>query len=256
MLYRTNIFYNNFNLSNIQGIAIYSHHFINAPSRIINRQKLARSDKSVLMSAEYSDKTVVIKGIATGNNKSEIELAWENLKGILQVPEGTIKLELAGQQVEFTGTLNATSEERFGKHLKFTLEMICSNPIGRAQSITSLINVNNTSPSRVVSMTIEGSYKAQPVIRIIINSVTGGTAKTIQVLNAETFQGITVTRDWTAGEILTVDSFNKLVEVDDVSVEYGGVFPTFYPGARSFQYIDDFTTRSVDIDVVYNKQYT
>jgi hypothetical protein len=255
MLYRTQVYYNNFNLSGLPGIAVYNHNFISMPARNLNRAKLARADRSILTSAEYSEKTITVTGIATGDTKNEIEGNFETLKGVLQVPEGIIRVEQAGQQVEYTGTLSAFSTEFLGKHLKFTLSFLCSNPIGRSRLTSTLLDEVTSSASYTHSITVEGSYKALPIIRITFSALTGGTNKTVQVLNADTGQGISITRDWTAGEILTVDSFNKRVEVDDADVDYGGVFPSFYPGLRSFQYIDDLTTRTVAIEITYNKQY-
>lgn len=255
MLYRTPVYYNNFNLSSLDGVAVYNHNFISVPSRNLNRAKLARADKSLLTSAEYTEKTITITGIVTGDDKNEIESRFETLKGVLQVPEGIVRVEQAGDQVEYTGTMSGMTQQDFGKHLKFTLSILCSNPIGRSRTVSTLLTATNTGPSYSHSITVLGSYRASPIIKVTIDSLTGGTNKTIQVLNSDTFQGISITRTWTAGEILTVDSFNKIVEVNDVAVDYNGVFPTFFPGLRTFQYIDDFTTRSVDIEITYNKQY-
>lgn len=256
MLYRTPVFYNNFNLSNLPGIAVYNHNFIRTPVRDLKRAKLARQDRSLLTSAEYTEKTILIHCIATGANKNEIESNYETLKGVLQVPEGIIRVEQAGQQVEYIGTMSGiTDEEWVGKHLQFTINMLCSNPIGRSRITSILLSQSNTTPSFTHSITVEGSSKAQPLIKVTLTDITDGTNKTIQVLNADTTQGITITRDWADGEILTVDSYNKIVEVDDVEVDYGGIFPTFFPGLRSFQYIDDFTARNVAIEITYNKQY-
>lgn len=255
MLYRTPLYYNNFNLSTFEGIAIYNHDFLSMPSRNLTRSKLARADKSVLTSAEYVEKVIVIQGIATGSNRTEIDTNFERLKGVLQVPEGVIRVGIGNTQVEWTGTLSASSHHFTGKHIVFEFSFLCSNPIGSDRLTSTLLDVTNTNPSAIYTIQVDGSFKALPVFKVLINSGSGLTNKTIQVLNSNTNQGILVTRTWTAGELLTVDSYNKDVEVDDNFVDYSGVFPSFFPGERSFQYIDDFTTRSVDIDITYKKQY-
>lgn len=256
MLFRTPVFINNFNLSNLPGVAVYNHNFITTPSRNLNRAKLARADRSLLTSAEYTEKTITIEGIVAGSNKNDTELKFETLKGVLQIPESIIRVEQGGLQVEYTGTMNGVTQEYMGRHLKFVISMLCSNPIGRSRLTTTLLTASNENPTYTHSLNVEGSYKALPIIKVTLSSLVDASPnKKIQVLNADTTQGISVTRNWSNGDILTVDSFNKLVEVNDSGVDYDGVFPTFFPGLRSFEYIDDFTDRVADIEITYNKQF-
>lgn len=256
MLYKTAVYYNNFNLSTIDGISIYNHNFIGMGNRVLNYQKLARADKSVLTSAEYSDKTIPIKGFACGDDKSATELAFETLKGIIQIPEGTIRVEQAGSQVEYIGTLNGiTDMEYFGNKLKFTLQFLCSNPIGSDRLLSTIMTATNTLTSITYPITIEGSFKAQPNIKITFNTVTGATTKTVQALNSDSGQGIRVTNTFTNGSILDINVRDKSVTLNGSPVDYDGVFPTFFPGSRAFQYIDDFSTRNVTIELTYNKQF-
>lgn len=256
MLYRTSVLINAVDLSTLSGIAINNHEFMTSmPVRNLVRSKLARADLSVLTSAEYVEKTILIHGIVAGSNRDDIEVKFETMKALLQIPESNIEVTQSGDQVNYIGTLNSISSEPFGRHLKFTLGFLCANPIGYHRDLTTALNVTNTEASESYDLTILGSYKARPVIRVTIDSLTGGTDKTIQVINQETLQGISVTRTWSTNDVLTVDSYRRSVDVNNSAVDYGGVFPSFFPGAREFQYIDDLTTRSVDILIQYNKAY-
>lgn len=255
-VFKTNVYFNNFNLSGIDGVSIYNHDFISSPNRVINKAKLARADKSVLTSAEYSDKTITIEGIACGSDKEGTELAFENLKGIIQIPEGTLRMTQAGLQVEYIGTLQGISHEYFGSKLKFTLTFICSNPIGRNRLITSLIDTSTTDADHTFGITVSGSFKAQPNIHLSYTSITTGTPnKTIRILNADSGQGISLTGTFATADIIDIDVDNKTVTKNGVIIDYEGVFPTFFPGSRLLQYIDDFGARNVAIVVTYNKQF-
>jgi hypothetical protein len=254
-MFRTPVYYNNFNLSTLDGIAIYNHNFIDMPKRVLNHAKLARADRSVLTSAEYSEKIVTIQGIASKGTKTDTELAFETLKGVLQIPEGTLRVEVAGSQVEYIGTLNGISKEYFGNKLKFTLSFLCSNPIGSDRTVSTLLDVTNTLATQTWPLTVQGSFKARPNIKVTFTSVTGATTKTVQVLNADSGQGISITRTFANGDILDVDVKNNTVTYNGTAQAYDGVFPTFFPGNRTFQYIDDFTARDVAILVTYNKQF-
>ncbi len=255
MPYKTAVYYNNFNLSTLDGISVYNHDFISMPKRVLNYSKLARADRSVLTSAEYSEKTVTIQGIACTDTKSNTELAFETLKGILQIPDGTLRVEQAGSQVEYIGTLNGISKQYFGNKLKFTLSFLCTNPIGNDRLVSTLLSVTNTLATQTWPLTVLGSFKARPNIKITFNSLTGGTNKTVSVLNADSGQGIAVTRTFAASDILDINVRDNSVTFNGSEIDYDGVFPTFFPGQRSFQYIDDLTTRNVSIELTYNKQF-
>lgn len=254
-MYSTPAYFNNFNLSQLPGVSVYDYDFIESPKRNLQYAKLARADKSVLTSAEYSEKTVTITGIVCGSTKNDIEANFETLKGVVQIPEGTLRIENGGLQIEYTGTLNGITHQYMGNKLKFTLSFLCSDPIGRNRLITTLLNVTNTLETQSWPITVLGSFKAQPNIKITFNSVSGATNKTVQALNADSGQGITVTNTFANGDILDIDVQAKLVTLNTTIIDYGGVFPTFYPGSRSFQYIDDFTSRDVSIEMTYNKQF-
>jgi hypothetical protein len=255
-VFKTNVYFNNFNLSLITGISIYNHDFISSPNRVINKAKLARADKSVLTSAEYSDKTITIQGIACGSDKESTEDAFENLKGVVQIPEGTLRMTQAGLQVEYIGTLQGITHEYFGSKLKFVLTFICSNPIGRNRLITTLIDTSTTDADHTFGITVAGSFKAQPNIKLSYTAIVGGSpSKNIKVLNADSGQGISLTGSFVTSDIIDIDVDNKTVTQNGVIIDYEGVFPTFFPGSRLLQYIDDFTSRTVAIQVTYNKQF-
>lgn len=256
MSFKTSVYFNNFDLSAIPGVSVYDHDFISPPTRVINKAKLARADKSVLTSAEYSEKTVTVDGFVCGINKSDTEDAFETMKGILQIPEGTLRMEQAGLQIEYIGTLNGITHDYYGNTLRFTLSFICSDPIGRNRLTTNLLaSVSNTTADHTYQFTVLGSFKARPNIKLTYSAITGGTGKTIQVLNSDSQQGIKITGNFTTGDIIDIDVDNQTVTQNATLIDYEGVFPEFYPGLRNFQYIDDMTARTVLIDVTYNKRY-
>lgn len=249
------VYFNNFDLASLDGVQIYNHDFIGMPNRNISSSKLARSDKSLLTSAEYKDKTVTVDLFVCGTSKSSTEENYDRLKGSIQTSEGTLRIEQGGSQVEYVGTLSGISKEYFGPKLKVTVSFFCSNPIGADQNPTTLLNINNTSATTTELITVGGSFKTFPTYLITFNSLTGGSAKTVSLLNPATNQGIRILRDWAALDILRVDPVTLDVTVNGVVVDYDGTFPVYYPGSRSFQYIDDMTARNQDILITYNKQY-
>ena len=99
---------------------------------------------------------------------------------------------------------------------------------------------------------VEGSAPALPFISVTVATVTGGTGKQISIVNGRNNQGITVTHDWTNGDILQIDSVALEARINGTIVDFAGLFPQFLPGSSQLNYVDTFTTRSVDITATYN----
>lgn len=255
-MFTTTVYFNNFNLSSLPGVKIYDYNVTELPERTLNTSKLARADKSILTSAEYVKKPVYIYGYVGGVNKAAIDQNFDRLKGTIQVNEGAIVVEQGGLQIKYTGTLNTISKQYFGNNLKFTLEFICSDPIGKDSTPQLLLSTNIITSSITRLLVIEGSYKAFPLFNMVIDSVTDGTDKNISLLNAATGQGIKINADFENGDIVSVNSATMDVLLNSSPVDFEGSFPFFFPGTRSFQYIDDFTARDVDLTITYNRQYT
>ena len=85
--------------------------------------------------------------------------------------------------------------------------------------------------------------------------MTGATSKKVRLGNSYTAQGISVTRDWLANDILMIDGTKKIVTVNDIPTDYTGIFPEFLPNDMTATYSDEFTTRTVQVKVLYNRKY-
>jgi hypothetical protein len=256
-MHTTNAYFNNYNLNALPGVKIVNYNTSELPDRILTDNKLARANRSLLTSAEYASKDIQVMGFVGGDNFSEIQLNYDRLKGRVQDFEGLIRVAQGDTDVEYTGTLNGIQKEMVGPNIKFTLTFKCSNPIGRdAVGRALFAPVNITTSTLTLPFTVEGSFIATPRFTFVFTSITGGTNKTVTLLNAATNKGIKVTRNWVSGDILAINSDTFEVVVNGASIDFDGQFPTFYPGGRSLQYIDDFTTRNLTLSSIYTRQYS
>lgn len=257
-MYTTSAYFNNLDLNTLPGVRIVNYNVTELPSRVLTANKLARANRSILTSAEYSEKTITITGYVGGADINEVQLNYDRMKGRVQDFEGLIRVQQGDTEVEYTGTLNAISKEGFGgPNIKFTLEFKCSNPIGRdAVGTTLFAPVNITTATQTVTFTVNGSFIATPRFTLVLTSISGGSPdKSISILNAATNKGIKVTRNWTSGDILAINSDTMEIIVNGISVDFSGQFPTFFPGSRTLQYIDDFSSRDITLSSIYTKQY-
>ncbi len=257
-MHTTNAYFNNYNLNSLEGVRIVNYDVSELPDRILTDNKLARSNRSVLTSAEYASKNVRIVGYVGGDGWPEVQTNYDRLKGRVQDFEGIVRVQQGDTEVEYVGTLNQITKEYVGPNIKFTLTFKCSNPIGRDSVGRELFApVTITTATLTKAFEVEGSFIATPRFSFQVSAVTGGsTNKSITLLNASTNKGIRITRNWVAGDILSINSDTFEAVVNGTPVDFDGQFPTFYPGTRSLQYIDDFTTRTVVLSSIYTRQYS
>lgn len=254
-MFTTTVFYNSTNLSTLPGVKVTSYNVTEMPTRTLNNSKLARADKSLLTSAEYAKKSIFVTGFVGGANRDIMEQNYDVLKGAIQLPEGQIKVTQGGSNVYYTGTLNAITKTYTGPTLGFVFEFVCSDPIGLDVDSTTLITDTVTTSSQTWIINVAGSYKALPVIKATINSLTDSGDNTISFQNAATGTGIKIEQNFNAGDIIVIDCLAMSVLVNSTAIDFSGAFPNFFPGSRTFQYIDDFSARNVSLLVTYNKRY-
>lgn len=242
-------------LSQIPGIMIYDYKTNSLPRREINKYKLARQDRSITTSAEFVDKEIIVRFLLKECTNEEMEQTLLQLKSLLVQKNQPLTIQNAGMAITYTATMKDIPEpEWIGRYMGSVIIFDCPDPFGYEENKTTLINENNTLSAVTIPVAVEGSYTAEPRFTLTLNSLTDGISKTISLRNSTTGQGITVIDTFVAGDIITIDSANKSVRLNNVEVPYSGKFPSFYPGSGSVTYSDTFTTRDVDIFADYNKR--
>lgn len=243
-------------LSTIVGASLIDHDFNSLPNRVLNMHKLARANKSILTSAEYSDKEATVNFHLRGCDRGEAEAVLETLKSYLRPINSQLIVLQAERELTFDGaTLNEINYKWFSNKIIITLVFTIADPIGYEDTSTTLLNVTVTSSASSNPIDNLGSFDAEPTINVLVTTVTGGSAQSMSLKNEETGQGITITRTWANSDTIEINSALKTVTVNGANTDYTGQFPTFPPGNGSLGYTDTFTTRSVDITATYNKTY-
>lgn len=246
--------YNSNDLSLVSGVTLYNYVATDLPDRDIKISKLARRSLSVITSSEYTQKSIQIMMNVCSGSRADTEATITRVKGMLQPQNGNLRVNQNGKLFEYTATMNGFDIEWLRQRAYVTIQMIASTPIAETVQPTSLGSTSITSSSTTIPMLIEGSYPAEPEITITLNTLTGGTSKNITVMNSSTNVGITITDNYSNGDIIVIDSSRLSVTKNGVEVDYSGGFPVFGVGAQTLGYSDTLTTRSVDIAVNYNER--
>ncbi|WP_437440989.1 phage distal tail protein [Rathayibacter oskolensis] len=112
-----------------------------------------------------------------------------------------------------------------------------------------------TAANQALPITVGGTYKAQPAIRLELTTVSGSGTRTITITNGSSLRGMSITRTWSAGDVLEIDSLNQTVYVNNIPTPFVGMFPSWEPGAGSVNYLDDFTARSANLTARYTRRW-
>lgn len=233
-------------LSLIDGVELYNHDFNNNPKREIKMNKIARQDRSIITSSEYSSKEIPIWAEVCGGSRGGTEARIIYLKSLIQGQNEALVVPQGEDEVTYTATLNEFSHTWDGVNADVTMLFVASDPIGESTTQTTLFNSTITTASSSITSVIGGSFQVEPTINITITSVTGGTGS-ISVRNSGTQQGITLTDTFADGDVVVIDSKEQIATINGVSVDFTGRFPVFYPGTQSLGYTDTFTTRNVTV---------
>jgi predicted phage tail component-like protein len=247
-----NVWFGGNNLNSIIGVEIFNHNFNDLPTRDIKITKIARRDKSIITSSEYSSKQITVDlDISTGS-RADTEGVIKTLKGVLQPQNAILLVTQDGDNTEYVATMNEFNIEWIGVKAVIRIVFIASDPVGRSVITQTLLDDDITTATKDLSVMVAGSAMAYPTFVATIDAVTGGTTnKSITIKNGLTNQGITVTRDWVSGDILSVNSDDLIVKVNNLIVDFTGIFPSFPVGSQQASYVDDFTTRDVHLVATY-----
>jgi len=248
--------YNLVDLHIVPGLTITNREVNMLPDRNLRTYKLARADGSITTTAEYTTKKIIVGGIIIGVSRQVVESSIDTLRGLLASNEGEIDIVMAGTTRRFIGTLSSMTNDLIGGYCTFTLEFTCASPVGSDTTTTTLLaSTANTAAGASYSISVGGSYRAEPYITITYSAITGGTGATVEVYNAADNIGLSITRTWVSGDVLEIDNYNKTVLVNGVSVARSGRFFYFPSGANDLGYSDNMTTRTMTIAATYTRRY-
>jgi phage-related protein len=255
---RPTVTFNGYDLaSSVPGLVVISTDPYRYPNRNLNVGPMANSNKSVSPSAFFTDKKIHV-GIEIGQNTRELlDAAIDSLNTILQTREAALVLSFGSSTRQWTATLaNVGISDVLGGHAVLDLEFECADPIGIDVASNTLFSTALTGSTSTTNFTVGGTAPYQkPIITITISALTGGSSKAVVVGNPANSQQVTITRSWTAGDILVIDSTTKKCTVNGVEVAYTGSIPEWAPGAGSMSYSDTLTTRTRTMVGVQNKRY-
>ncbi|MDI9934681.1 phage tail family protein [Rhodococcus sp. IEGM 1351] len=229
-----------------------------SPRNNVQADKLAESDGAVIVKTAYEPKTFTAEGYLRTDTVEDTQRLMDDFKVALSVPNQAFDIDHAGDTRRYVATAQNViiTNPRGRTRAGFSVEFLCPSGVGSDTYASVLLASKNFSTSTAtLGITAGGTYQVEPIITLTVNTVTGGTAKTITVNNDVTRRGLAVTRTWSNGDVLEIDSLNKTIFVNNVPVNFSGQFPVWKPGVGSIGYVDDLTTRDVTVTADYIRRW-
>jgi hypothetical protein len=221
--------------------------------------KRIRRAGSLITNDTFEDRVITVSGEFEQTSLTNLEAAIDDFENAMAIKYGVLDIDYEGGTRRYIATpqrVNAPRPHRGSTWADFSVDFLITE-YGKDTASTTLVNnVNKTASPATQAMTVDGSAPQQyTIITVTLNSFTGASLNTITLGNNQTTQAVSISRQWTAADVLVIDVENQTCKVNGVIVDFSGAFPQFKPGSRTLSYIDDMTARSVNITVTYVKRW-
>lgn len=231
----------------------------NAPPKTVTVIELARKDGAKAIFEKYGNRKFNLTGYIKTPSEADADTALDYLKSFVNRKNLELKLGYLGDYRIWTVNIESLQVARNGQQvsqLGFNLQGVAPNPFARDSTTSTLVNSTGITTAKNIPVTALGSYFAQPLTIITINSVNPDDEDiTISIGNAIENTYLDITATFTAGDTLTIDSFNEIVYKNSEIIEADGIFPIWSPTGGTFEYSFDATSLDVDIFSDYYRRW-
>jgi hypothetical protein len=239
------------------GVVVTDTDVYSAPANKIQADPLAERDGALVVKQQYDSKVFTVEGYIRKDSLAELEQMMDTFKGAMARKSQAFDVDYAGGIRRYLASaqnimLSKSSLTTAG----FSVQFLSPDGMGWDLDSTPLISSANTSQSNTtISLSVGGTYKADPIVTVTVNTLTASGDKTITLTNAATLRSISVTRTWTAGDVLEIDTLKGLVLVNGQAHDFTGQLLSFEPGDGGLGYLDDFSARDVTINANYTRRW-
>lgn len=238
----------NYNLNSIDNFTIRSTKVYEMPDIRLRSSDKVLADGAVTTSSNLSARTIAVKGDIISTERSTLDDTMQKLMSKAYKTEVVLKCKYGTSNKNFTGSLsNLRSDDAVGGYTDVILLFECSDPYAYAETLSTASSVNKTTSTFNTSC-ISNGYANTPVnVTITVDSVTANASDTITIAGYNTT--MTISRTYTAGDVIDIDSTNLSVKVNGVETNFAGQFPVLQGDtSTNIAYTDTFTARQVDVD--------
>jgi len=197
------------------------------PTREIQNENLSFQDGFKTLSNFWRSRTIVIGGTIDASSSAHLASLLDTLKKNLSGVDKNLDVDYGASTRRFKGTLarfEAPEEFYNITHLPYSAEFICQ-PFGYGTSDVSFASNDITAASKNETMTIQGTYKPNPIITLTFG--TSASASSVVVTNNTTGDAITITTAMVDGDVLIINTETKKITLNGIQIDFTGPIPEF-----------------------------
>lgn len=226
-----------------------------APLREVQSEKLSFQDGFSILSDFWRSRTIVLAGTIDASSMGHLGTLLDDLKQNLSGVNKNLDVDYGSGTRRYKATLTRLeAPEDFYNitFLPYHAEFICQ-PFGYDTASINVSSDDVTSASKVVDMTIEGTYKPLPIITITFDAESGASA--VAITSDFTGDTITITQGFNAGDVLIINTETHKVTLNGTQIDFAGPIPEFGLGDGSVTVVVDRTSATYDFDLDYTPRY-
>jgi len=229
------------------------------PDRVINAVRLALADGEKFDSSTYANKRITIRGHFYASSRAEYEKGRDALLSAFESDVVTrLEFEQSDEQRQYYGTYeNIIFDFKESGFVLVNIVYRATDPFGQSVALSTFYDSNVTDEIYEVIET-GGNIYALPKISMTVNGIDDDEAdRTLSMTIAQGSKtyNIQITRAWSAGESMVIDSKKQRVYVNGRRVDYSGRLPLLYK-TNTFRFnFTDAASFDVDLNISYNKRW-
>ena len=250
-----NVSLNNYNLDLTNNMVVQKLEHDSMPIHDFTIQELARRDKAMIVSSQYTPKKITIEGQIKGDNIDDLEANIDTFKRSIAGTSITLAIDYASGTRNYTVALNSFTISRESFHINyvpFTLELTATDPMGYGTSYTKSWDGVTTSEYDC-TFTANGTIYPEPIITVTINTETN--MGLLKIKNNTTGDEIQLSMDFSASDEIILSMITNSITVNGTAVDFIGKIPEFITGSNSLTATFTADARNIDMDLTYQARY-
>ena len=231
----------------------------NSPEKQVDIIELARKDGAKAVFERFKARSFSLVGYIQSDTEENADASLDQIKSF--VSRNGLELKVAYRGINRIWNVNIQNLQTARKNtdvsrMPFSITGVAPNPFGKDEAETTLVDEAGLTSATNIPVIGGGSYFAQPLTIITINSINpDDTVTTISIGNAIENTYMDVKNIFVAGDIITIDSFNEIIYKNSEIIEGDGIFPVWSPTGGTLEFSFDATTIDVDIISTYYRRW-
>lgn len=228
-----------------------------SPPNSIQADQLPEADGAVIVKQQYTSKTFTVEGKLQASTVAAFKALADAFKLAMSIKNQAFDVDEDGTIRRYLCNAKNVIFARKGPTIAgFSVEMFSPDGMGWDVDTRSLLAATGVTVSTLQTpITVDGTYRAEPLIQATIGALAGGATNTVTISNGDTLRQISVTRAWAVGDKIEIDNLNKTIYVNNNPVDFSGNFLRFDVGSGNIGWLDDFTTRNVTLSATYTRRW-